>query len=204
MSDFQLTTTKSSAIALASLMAVMTTSHATNLPEYKIEKYHNKFSSSSGSFLDLSLKDAANDNVIKAAKAKLAINECPNYIKSTFGLNITDLSKVLGVSRPTAYKYIDGDIPHGDNSELIEKLYELASYWESKAEGMKLGMEFKRKYKKNSLYQLMMEKEFELARNLIDDIAVVVSARKSRSSEGLKTSMHGEFNPDMTRTSIKS
>lgn len=133
---------------------------------------------------------------------KLALEECPAYIKKSFGMNVTDVSKVFGISRPTAYKYLDGDIPSGDNSKMIEELYLLAELWNSESGGLKLGMEFKRDYHNKSLYNLLVEKDYQRAKKLIVEIAAVVSTRQTRAVKNVDESKHNSFSPDMVRRSI--
>jgi transposase-like protein len=51
-------------------------------------------------------------------------------IKSTLGLNVTELAAILGVQRPTVYAWQAGAAePHSENGARLRRLYEVALEW---------------------------------------------------------------------------
>tara|TARA_R110000782_G_scaffold251407_1_gene338970 strand:+ start:873 stop:1796 length:924 start_codon:yes stop_codon:yes gene_type:complete len=117
-----------------------------------------------------------------ANKERLNLRDNTSFIKNTFGINVTDFSKILGISKTTAYKYLDGDVP--DSSiETIDRLYSLAKLWESKVGNLKLGMEFKRSYEGRRLYELLVSGEYDLSEAQIEKIAKVVNFRNERTEK---------------------
>jgi len=53
-----------------------------------------------------------------------------NKIRSAFGLNMSEMAEVFGVSRPTAYSWLQGSSPKHD---LLSKIWRLSSYADSLA-----------------------------------------------------------------------
>lgn len=204
MTELNFTTSRST-IVMAGLL-VLSSASQTLASEYTCKSYYNEFSGHSGSGITVT-KGSKNtcyseEQAVNPAEFKLALSECPAFIKQSFGLNVTDVSKILSISRPTAYKYLDGDIPSGENAELIEKLYNLALVWNREAKGAALGMEFKRNYNGHSLYNLLVEKQFDGAEQLVVDIAKVVVSRQARVKSTGEISMNNHFSPDMVRKTI--
>jgi len=167
--------------------------------EPTIEPYYYENIASSGSLTKVSKVGPELAGPVE--KERLALDECPEFIKKTFGLNVTDFSKILGISRPTAYKYLDGDIPN-NSSETIDKLYSLAQLWEKKGRNSKLGMELKRPYDGHSLYELLMNGEYDLSETQIEKIAKVVNSRKLRAAKNIEGSTSSRYNPDIVRQSV--
>jgi len=195
------TSTKSSAI-IASVFTLMTTTALAQPVNFKPLTRINDFSKS-GSLVKY--RTASNDDFVESkpykVESKLPLNECPAFIKNKFNLNITDLARIFHVSRPTAYKYLNGDIPQ-DNTTVVDKLYELAEYWKEKSNDSNIGMELKRKHGGQSLFSLMENKEYEQAYSFINEIAELVSSREKRVSNISNMAKHNSFSPDMTRKSV--
>ena len=194
-------TTAKSSLLLATIFSVAATTAVAQTPNYN-ETYLADSFSKSGS---LKVKVVSNDSeyIQKSIEKKLSLAECPKYIKSTFSLNITDLAKLLHVSRPTSYKYINGEIPE-DSVELIDNLYEVANLWDEKTNGKSIGMELKRNHDGNSLFKLLSEKKYDLANSYLVKIADLVNSRSSRTNDLSAKSKHNQFSPDMTRKMIRS
>jgi hypothetical protein len=166
------------------------------------DPYYYENLAQSGSLKKVSIlsKEMEDETTEQSEKERLALGECPSFIKNTFGLNVTDFSKILGISRPTAYKYLDGDVPD-NGSGTIEHLYSLAKLWESKVGNLKLGMEFKRPYEGRSLYELLVSGEYDLSEAQIEKIAKVVNSRKERADKSLDRNAI-RHNPDIVRHSV--
>lgn len=194
-------TTSRSSLLVAGLFSIVTTTAAAQVPNFDETCVVDSFSKSGS----LKVKVSSNDSeyIQNSIEKKRPLAECPKYIKAIFSLNITDLAKLLHVSRPTAYKYINGEIPE-DSMELIDNLYEIANLWEEKANGKPIGMELKRSHDGNSLFKLLSEKEYDLANTYLIKIADLVNSRSSRTSDLSAKSKHKQFSPDMTRKTIRS
>jgi hypothetical protein len=199
--SFFTTSTKSSAI-IAGVFTLMTTTAAAQPVNFKPLTSTNDFSKS-GSLVKY--RTASNDDVIEIkkyeVKSKLPLNNCPEFIKNKFNLNITDLAKIFHVSRPTAYKYLNGDIAE-DNTLVVDELYSLAEYWKEKSNDSSIGMELKRQHGGESLFNLMENKEYDQAYSLIEIIAESVISRGKRVSGISNMAKHNSFSPDMTRKSV--
>lgn len=156
----------------------------------------------SGSLTKVSIlpKEAECNITEEIESERLSLGECPAFIKNTFGFNVTDFSRMLAISRPTAYKYLDGDIPDS-SSETIERLYSLAQLWQSKVGDLKLGMEFKRPYDGRSLYELLLDGNYDLSKIQIEKIAKVVNSRKERANKSLNRGAN-QHNPEIIRHSL--
>lgn len=131
----------------------------------------------------------------------LAFSECPLFIKNTFGISVTDFAKVLNISRPTAYKYLDGEIPSTSNS-VIESLYSLAQSWSTNTEGATLGMEFKRSYDGKSLYDSLIEGDYVQSKLQLEKITKVVNSRRERAQSYTKSKKKKRVNLDIIRQSV--
>lgn len=140
------------------------------------------------------------ERIDQSEKDSLALGEYAFFIKNTFGLNVNDFSKILGISKTTAYKYLDGCVPES-SSETIEHLYSLAKLWESKVGNLKLGMELKRLYKGRSLYELLVSGEHDSLKDQIEKVAKVVNARKESADKSLVGGAI-RYNPDIVRHSV--
>jgi hypothetical protein len=200
MSDLSFGTSPRSCAAILMMMA----STALSSSEYNNERmtadsYYYENVAPCGS-LTIVRTPPEDETTEQSEQERLALGECPSFIKNTFGLNVTDFSKILGISRPTAYKYLDGDVPDS-SSETIEHLYSLAQLWKSKVGNLKLGMEFKRPYEGRSLYELLASGEYDLSEAQIEKIAKVVSSRKERADKSLDRN-DIRHNPDIVRHSV--
>ena len=203
MNNINFSTSSKSCSAIGLILIASTALSNSRYDELTTEPYYYENIAQSGSLTKVSIleEEMESESADQVEKERLALGECPAFIKNTFGLNVTDFSKILGISRPTAYKYLDGDIPD-NSSETIEQLYSLAQLWESKVQSSKLGMEFKRPYEGRSLYELLVSGEYHLSETQIKKIAKVVNSRKTRAAKSLVRSSSSRHNPDIVRQSV--
>lgn len=203
MSNLNFSTSSKSCSVIGFILIASTALSNSEYDDRTTEPYYYENIAQSGSLTKVSLLEGKMEpeSSHQIEKDRLALGECPSFIKNTFGLNVTDFSKILGISRPTAYKYLDGDIP--DNSgEAIEQLYSLAKLWEKKVGNSKLGMEFKRPYEGRSLYELLATGEYNLSEAQIEKIAKVVNSRNERAAKSLERTSSSRHNPDIVRRSV--
>jgi len=203
MNNINFSTSSKSCSAIGLIIIASTALSNSRYDELTTEPYYYKNIAQSGSLTKVSILDGEKESepADQIEKERLALGECPGFIKNTFGLNVTDFSKILGISRPTAYKYLDGDIPV-NSSETIEQLYFLAQLWKREVGNSKLGMEFKRPYEGRSLYELLVSGEYHLSKTQIEKIAKVVNSRKTRAAKNLEQGSSIRHNPDITRQSV--
>ena len=63
-------------------------------------------------------------NAVETQKEEvLATGEILTQAKKVLGASISDLSEMLGVSRPTVYSYLSGNEPSGNSELLIKRLF---------------------------------------------------------------------------------
>lgn len=98
------------------------------------------------------------------ADTQISILEQLQFLMDNVGLNISQLSDLLKVGRPTIYNWLDGaDIRRGNLSRL-EDLYYIFMPWNNKYD-VKIGSHLYKKVDgKLSLYDLLMADIIEVAR----------------------------------------
>lgn len=86
------------------------------------------------------------DSGLDSESKTTSVDVMASAIKEMLGINISDLAKILGVSRPTVYKYLDGEGP--TDSFLVSHItdvYNISELW-NKHTSNSIGKELKRKY----------------------------------------------------------
>ncbi|CAN5472913.1 hypothetical protein BH24GEM3_BH24GEM3_10080 [soil metagenome] len=74
----------------------------------------------------------------QAAPEALTAREQIDRIQDVFSLTVTDLARVLGVSRPTLYAWLQEEVITPRDPEVAERLrevYEMAAAWEEQVDG---------------------------------------------------------------------
>jgi hypothetical protein len=202
MSEYNFTTSNTRTIA-AGIFSIITTATSAQVANFD-DSYLLESLTTSGSVRVKAADSAANAEFLQDAfEVKLSLSDCPRFIQNAFSLNITDMAKILDVSRPTAYKYLNGDIPE-DSAELIDSLYTLALFWQEQTDGKSIGMELKRAHDGESLFDLLVKREYELSKNYLKSIASLINQRVERSTNTAFMGKHNNFSPDMLRKSVES
>lgn len=118
-----------------------------------------------------------------AADSDVSVDEMADEIKSLLGLNMSDLAKILQVSRPTAYKYLEGEGPTDPALvSRMQQIYSLATEWNS-ITNLPISKELKRIYPKSkSLLNLMTQEEIDmnLLTSRVRELATLAEKRKNR------------------------
>lgn len=84
-------------------------------------------SRNTGSILIQNTSSAARGVTNVHPRASLSARDLVLIVKGRFGLNITELARVLRVGRPTVYSWLNGEIElHTSNSRRLESLARLA------------------------------------------------------------------------------
>lgn len=197
-----LNTSNSNYMLASAFACAIMTSNAVQLPD------ENHKTSSDESYYNLSdfvnLKTSQGNVLLDNTNMSYDLSSLryPSIIKDSFKLNMTDLSKLIGISRPTAYKYINGKITNENHWTTINELYELSNYWKEIAQNLPIGMEIKRNYDNKNLISLVNDNDFENAKILLTKIAKVVVSRYKNAQKNEAMLKHGNFNPDMIRKSV--
>ncbi|MDB4308214.1 hypothetical protein N9985_02925 [Gammaproteobacteria bacterium] len=106
----------------------------------------------------------------------LSISEKLNAIKAWLGLNISQLSAICRVERPTIYNWLAGATVRSRNQERVGQLYELALEWK-RCSGLAVGDFLNHRFGNESLMELLSGETvyspavsdlFPRIRNLVD------------------------------------
>lgn len=131
----------------------------------------------------LSEKDKKNGPDRNTVDIDVSVDEMANEIKNLLGLNTSDLAKILQVSRPTAYKYLEGEGPTDPALvSRMQQIYSLAAEW-SNITNLPISKELKRIYPKSkSLLELMTQQEIDmkLLTLRVRELANIAEKRKNR------------------------
>jgi predicted transcriptional regulator len=113
----------------------------------------------------------------------VSVDQMANEIKGLFGLNISDLAKILNVSRPTVYKYLQGEGPTDPTLVTrIQHIYSLATEWNT-ITSKPISKELKRAYPKSkSLLELMTQQEINIdfLTSRVRELAALSETRSER------------------------
>lgn len=118
----------------------------------------------------------------------VSIDKMANEIKNRFGVNTSDLAKILQVSRPTVYKYLQGEGPTDSNLvSRMQQIYSLATEWSS-ITNRPISKELKRVYPRSrSLLDLITQNDIDmnLLTSRVRELASLSEKRSNRVDSDL-------------------
>ncbi len=113
-----------------------------------------------------------------------SIIEQLQFLMNNVGLNISQLSDLLKVGRPSIYKWLDGSEIRRANLSRLEDIYYILSFWNNKY-GVKIGSYLYKKIDKLSLYDLLIADviEIERAKELSIKLNLILLGANDRAAQ---------------------
>lgn len=129
--------------------------------------------------------------VVESPAMRKAPAEQLARIRANLSLNISELAQVLGVQRPTIYAWMGEDdvVLRRENRERLDRLEQVALFWESKTHLPVGGRIRDEDAEGNSVVALLAKDEHEHARQVLDSLRPKVEQPPQRRVPSLRESL---------------
>lgn len=119
------------------------------------------------------------------------------YLRSTFGFNVSQLVTILKVKRPTIYKWLENKKPNRRNQERLDIIYSSFSVWGEDKIGRVGGYLYKKLGKGLSLHDILIKESIDetLAKEYVLKIKETLSTNRALSIKRNESLSRAGFKP---------